>query len=130
MKSTETNERGAAALELALILPILVLLVFGIIEFGRGYNANVEIQGAVREGARSLSLGGTTSQAESTVQAAASNLTPITFSNETTCSPRDGASVPPKNATITATYNLSYNIPLFKSGAWTITATGVIRCET
>jgi Flp pilus assembly protein TadG len=128
MKSNERNERGAVAVELALVLPILVLLVFGIIEFGRAYNANVELQGAVREGARSLSLGGTPGQAESAVQGAASNLTPMTFSNETACSTGDGAAG--KDAKITATYNLSYNIPLLSSGTWTITATGVIRCET
>ena len=30
-----TSERGAVAVEFALIVPILVMLIFGIVEFGR-----------------------------------------------------------------------------------------------
>ena len=46
------NERGASAVEFALILPILVILVFGIIEFGIAYNNYISITHAAREGAR------------------------------------------------------------------------------
>ncbi|MBT8216030.1 MAG: pilus assembly protein, partial [Acidimicrobiia bacterium] len=35
----EKRESGAAMVEFALILPLLLLLVFGTIEFGRAYNA-------------------------------------------------------------------------------------------
>src|SRR5713101_8221634 len=57
MKPIKTSERGAAAVELALVLPILLLIVFGIINFGWQYNYTVELRGAIREGARALSLG-------------------------------------------------------------------------
>ena len=33
------QDRGASMVEFALILPLLVLLIFGLVEFGRGYNA-------------------------------------------------------------------------------------------
>jgi len=33
------GEQGAAVVEFALVLPILMMFVFGIVEFGRGYNA-------------------------------------------------------------------------------------------
>ncbi len=33
-----TGERGAAMVEMAIVLPVLLLLVFGIIDFGRLYN--------------------------------------------------------------------------------------------
>jgi len=46
------NEKGASAVEFALILPILVILVFGIIEFGIAYNNYISITHAAREGAR------------------------------------------------------------------------------
>ena len=46
------NEKGASAVEFALILPILVLLVFGIIEFGIAFNNYITITHAAREGAR------------------------------------------------------------------------------
>ena len=79
-RPTTDRERGAAAVEFALILPLLVMLVFGIIEFGRGYNAKIELTGAVREGARELALGKTSTQAQTTVRDAAPTLTNITFS--------------------------------------------------
>jgi len=46
------NERGASAVEFALILPILVMLVFGIFQFGIAYNNYIAITHAAREGAR------------------------------------------------------------------------------
>lgn len=55
-----SRERGAVALEFALILPILVMLMFGIVEFGRAYNTIISLNGAAREGARVLALCGTT----------------------------------------------------------------------
>ncbi|NGN83642.1 pilus assembly protein [Arthrobacter silviterrae] len=45
-------ERGAAAVEFALLLPVLLLLVLGIMEFGRLYNIQISASNAAREGAR------------------------------------------------------------------------------
>ena len=50
------GERGAAAVEMALILPVLLLLVGGIIDFGRAFNAQMTLTQAAREGARMQSL--------------------------------------------------------------------------
>jgi len=50
--SYKNNEKGATAVELALILPLLVIIIFGIIEFSLLlYNKNI-IKLAAREGAR------------------------------------------------------------------------------
>jgi Flp pilus assembly protein TadG len=46
------DERGAAAVELALVMPILVMLLFGIIEFARVWNVRQTMTDAAREGAR------------------------------------------------------------------------------
>ena len=46
------RDRGAAAVEFALLLPVLLLLVFGIIDFGRALNASITLTQAAREGAR------------------------------------------------------------------------------
>jgi Flp pilus assembly protein TadG len=46
------NQKGAALLEFAIILPILLLLVFGIIEFGLLFYSKQVITNASREGAR------------------------------------------------------------------------------
>ena len=46
------NDRGAVAVEFALILPVLLLIVVGTIEFGRVYSQVQVYNGAAREGAR------------------------------------------------------------------------------
>jgi Flp pilus assembly pilin Flp len=46
------DERGAAAVELALVMPILVMLLFGIIEFARVWNLKQTLTDAAREGTR------------------------------------------------------------------------------
>lgn len=49
---TDQRERGAAAIEFALILPLLVVLAFGIIEFSILFYNKAMITNASREGAR------------------------------------------------------------------------------
>ena len=46
------NEKGASAVEFALILIPLVVLIFGIFQFGIAYNRYIAITHAAREGAR------------------------------------------------------------------------------
>jgi len=56
--------------EFALVLPILVLILFGVIEFGGVYNAQLMVTGAAREGAREMAVGGDPADAESAAVAA------------------------------------------------------------
>lgn len=46
------DERGAVALEFALVIPFMMLVVFGIIDMSRIYYTLNEMSSAVREGAR------------------------------------------------------------------------------
>jgi Flp pilus assembly protein TadG len=46
------RERGAALIEMALVAPLLVLLLFGIWSVARAYNVKNTMDHAVREGAR------------------------------------------------------------------------------
>ncbi len=46
------QRRGAAAVELALVLPVFFLIAFGMIEFTRGLFLQAALSNAVREGAR------------------------------------------------------------------------------
>jgi Flp pilus assembly protein TadG len=50
------DESGAAVVELALSLPILVTLIYGIFEFSQLYEANAGMQHALGEGARAATL--------------------------------------------------------------------------
>ena len=46
------TERGIVSLELALVAPVLMLLVLGVLQFGLWYHAQQVAQGAALEGAR------------------------------------------------------------------------------
>lgn len=54
------KDRGAAAVEFALILPILVLLVFGIIQYGYFFFQSTAVEAATRDASRRASIGGYT----------------------------------------------------------------------
>lgn len=51
------GERGASLVEFAFVLPILVTLVFGIVEFGISYNNYISLRQGAREGARMAVVG-------------------------------------------------------------------------
>ena len=62
------RERGAAAVELALVLPLLLLIVGGIVDFGRFFYTQNIVVNAAREGARSRALGYTMAASTTRVQ--------------------------------------------------------------
>jgi len=65
------EDRGAAAVEFALVLPILLLLVLGIVQFGMTFFQWLEMEHAAREGARWGSLGYTVTEIQAKVIEAA-----------------------------------------------------------
>ena len=105
-----------------------MLFLWGIIEFGQGFNAKVELSAAVREGARTAALSSSSSvqdEAEAATRDAAPGLDvdDITVVLEDEC-PEDGVGT----ARVRATYPYQYDIPFFGTGTWTITAKGAMRC--
>lgn len=59
-------ERGAAAVELAMVLPVMLLVVAGIVDFGRVFFTEIQLTNAAREGARASIVSGTTAGAAET----------------------------------------------------------------
>ena len=57
--------------ELAMVLPILLVLLMGIIQFGFIFNGHITITSAAREGARMASVGGTDAEVIQRVKEAA-----------------------------------------------------------
>ena len=53
----QRDQDGAAAVEFALLLPLLVLLLFGLIQFGIAFNTKIQATNAAREGARMAVVG-------------------------------------------------------------------------
>ena len=80
------DERGAVAVEFALIFPVLILLLVGIIEFGAMFNAQLLVQGAAREGAREMSLTGSVAQAQAAALTVAPGLSPALTAADITVS--------------------------------------------
>jgi len=56
-KRTTGNERGVAAVELAIIIPILLILAFGVVDFGRLVQARLIVTNTAREGGSLASRG-------------------------------------------------------------------------
>ena len=52
---TSNQQHGQSVLEFAMVLPLLLLIVFGIIEFGRAYYQYNTLTKAIRDGARYMS---------------------------------------------------------------------------
>lgn len=68
------GRRGLATVELAVVLPVLMLLLFGIMEMGMLFKDVLMLQESVREGARTAEVGAVPSQITSTVQTSAVSL--------------------------------------------------------
>ncbi|MGN6415505.1 TadE/TadG family type IV pilus assembly protein [Flexivirga sp.] len=66
-KPVARRERGASLVEFALVLPLFLLLVGGMVDFGRAFYTEVMLTNAAREGARSAmyfsTAGNTTTRA-------------------------------------------------------------------
>ncbi|NPV70762.1 MAG: pilus assembly protein [Firmicutes bacterium] len=70
------DERGTAMVEMGLVLPVFLLVLVGVMEFGLLINAFVTVQHAAREGVRLGITGATDSEITDRVRAAAVPLSP------------------------------------------------------
>ena len=58
------DESGATAVEFALVLPLLFLVLFGIIDFGWAFGQNLDLKHAAREGARLAVVNGSSGSSD------------------------------------------------------------------
>jgi Flp pilus assembly protein TadG len=130
LRKIKSNEEGQAFAEFVIVAPVLLLLVFGIIQFGILFNNYLTLTDAVRAGARQAAVSRTLTDpiasATDRVKAAAANLDTSPDALEITVDPYD-----PKSGThswaqggdvkVTATYPYSINLLGFvvKSGRLT-----------
>src|SRR5580704_13840340 len=103
------RDRGAAAVEFALCLPILLLLVFGIIDFGRALNAQITLTQAAREGVRLAALGYTSAAVQARAQTAAPELSGISVTIAASCPPGAG---PTADAEVNVSYSFTFVTPV------------------
>ncbi|HEY2802838.1 MAG TPA: TadE/TadG family type IV pilus assembly protein [Actinomycetota bacterium] len=142
------REDGAAAVEFAIVTVLLLLIVFGILEYGRIYSQVEVLNGAAREGARVGAVQGTKSDITDAVMASAgpysdqiSNLTVTAKSESGATAP--GAQDPPcqdassspsvvtqgGEVTVSFDYHAKVNVGLLPPLDETISIQGVFRCE-
>lgn len=118
------NERGAIAVEFALLLPVLVILLIGIMEFGMFYSAQISVTAAAREAARVMAIDHDPGAARMAARSASPVLDPALTNEQiavsATCT--TGAT-----ATVTITYTLDALTGLFGS-SFGITARAAMRC--
>jgi Flp pilus assembly protein TadG len=79
------GERGATAMEFALLLPVFILVLAALLDFGRAVFTQVTITNAAREGARVAIGGAGSADIETRVNAAAPMLTGMTTTVAATC---------------------------------------------
>ena len=126
---TQKHERGAAAVELAIILPILLTLLFGIIEFGRAYNASIVVTHSAREAVRKVALGATDAQAITAGQLAGNSLPGGVSVASISAADSCPANVLDQKAKTTVTYPFTFEIPFVPSLTLvTISKTATMLC--
>jgi Flp pilus assembly protein TadG len=128
------EEHGAVAVEFALILPVLLLLLLGIAEFGRAYNAQISLTHAARESVRALAITNDASAAVTRARDAAPSLLPALSAGNVAVSFADSAAPHAsrsscgagRDAIITISYPLQSLTGI--AGPFNLTGRGVMRC--
>ena len=130
MKNRARDERGSAAVEFAMILPLLLLLVLGIAEFGRAFQVSGTLSAAAREGVRVMALQNDQAAARAAVRNAAASLDPDITDAQIAITPAVCPQTGTGNTSVRLT--ISYPLPLitdFFGATVDLTGTGVMRCN-
>lgn len=118
------DEKGASSVEFAIILPVLILILFGILEFGFVYRDYLAITHAAREGAR-LAAVGNYSETEIRQRSYPVSPTYVSLAYLTTDGlPRHGYPVE-----VEVAYDRPLNIPLFTKTTIRLTSKAMMRVE-
>ncbi len=124
-ESARGNQRGSAAVETAIILPLLLLILFGIIDFGRLEYERVTVTQAAIEGARSSFYKRGDTLTVAAVNAAASPLTVVitTITNDNCATPDTETTV-----TVSRPSQFIWFTPMLRAIHTTVSATGAFHC--
>jgi Flp pilus assembly protein TadG len=142
------REDGAAAIEFAIVVVLLLLIVFGILEYGRIYSQVEVLNGSAREGARAGAVQGTKQDITNAIMSSAGPYSDQISNVQVTATASGGAQAPssqdppcqdssssPAVVTqggelkVTFDYNAHVNIGLLPPLNETISIEGVFRCE-
>lgn len=120
--------KGQALVEMAIILPVLIALIFGMTDFARVLNAYLATTEASREGARVAALSGNDAAVVLAVNDAVPNLDPTRLTVTTLPAIRSRGDA----VTVTVTYNIDIITPLVNTmlnNPMPITSQTIMRVE-
>lgn len=106
MRQTET---GQTLVEFSMVLPLILLLLFAIVDFGRAMYAWSVLGNAAREGGRTAALGSNTSTVNAAITTAATglNTSDLVLGPHTNIGGTKGSTV-----TVNVQYNFEYVTPI------------------
>ena len=123
------NRRGQAMVEMALALPLLILLLLSVMEFGRVLHDLLVVTEAAREGARSMAVNEGSAAAVARIQAAAPSIDPAQMT--ITINPLTPVRGQP--VTVTVVHPVQIMTPLiseiFPENPFPVTGRAVMRVE-
>lgn len=118
------SERGSAAVEFAILLPLLLLLVLGTIEFSRAYNAQITLTNAAREGVRVMAIANDPTAAKTAAKNAAASVSATISNSDITLSTNACSS----GAQVTLTINYTLSTITGIAGPFALAGKGVMLC--
>jgi Flp pilus assembly protein TadG len=107
------NQKGQSLVEFAIILPIILLLLMGIVEFGMMLNSYLTIQNVTREGARLGIVGGSDVEIKTLITTISPNLTPADLTVNIT--PSEASRNSGDTLTVSVTYNYHMTVPIISA---------------
>lgn len=138
MRRAHRGERGAAALEFALVVIPLLLIIAGIVNFGVVFAQQLALDNAARQGARWGAVDGrTTTQIESETQTALATMinkagtVTVTVTGPGTTQPCEGSDFG-DNVKVTTTYTSKFLFPWPVPGipqSVNLKGSGEFQCE-
>lgn len=128
---TAQEERGATIVEFALILPILLMLVMGVIELAIAFNRQQGLHAAAREGAREGSIPtATQSDISGRVNSALIGV-PIDGAPTVTITPNTSEPCASASSVVVEVSSLAtVSIPFWGQETYTLVGRGEFKCET
>jgi Flp pilus assembly protein TadG len=123
------SERGAVAVEFALVVPLLLVFLFSIVSVSRAFQVQGTLSAAAREAARTMGIQNSEAAAVNAAVFAASTSSITLPSSSVVVSPKTctGAS-PTTNVTVAIDYTFQPAGSFARGVAFTITSKAVFRC--
>ncbi len=107
-KRREDTERGQSLAEFALVVPIFLLLIFSIVDFGMGFHAYITVTNSAREGARVGAIGADATSIEQRVRDTADALDQASLTVTVT----NAQGAPGESVVVDTSYQYSFLTPL------------------